>query len=562
VNRWKQTEPELLRLIGAASDGTASQRQIDALETRLRADPVAMRLYIDCCQLELDLQVEHYAAAATSRALVSIDQPIAGAPASKRPFPAWIAREIHWKSHPGRFVGLSLGLMIAFWFALFAIVGPRLQESKTEESPQAAAMRAPMVARLRQAIGCEWEEVKPFSTPSVGLFLQQGRTLRLKHGLAELVFNRGTMVVLEGPCEFTLLGDNAGRLESGKLMAHVPPGAVGFITHTPHATVTDLGTHFCVEVVEADTEVMCFEGAVRLAAGSPEQGDRRTSVLTAGNSAVVAASGEVLVKKDDPARRQSVVPLPRHSWASQAPLAHRYSFNGAPRDSIGGAHGELIDVTGRTDFGGGWLTLGNDGTQVGADVDHVRLPAGTVSSLGDSATFEAWVMHRAHRRWQRIFDFGETSVGKKKRPGEFQDALVLTLDGSDYRGLGRGVVAEYRRGADNEARQLHRSSGAATPLGQPIQVVLTWDGPNHTASLYVNGGKIAEDTQTHLELSSLKDEENFLGRSRWAKDAGFVGGFDELRIYRGALTDEEVAASYRAGPDAAILGPAGQWSNP
>ena len=288
MNRWKQTEPELLRLIGAASDGTASQRQIDALETRLRADPVAMRLYIDCCQLELDLQVEHYAAAATSRALVSIDQPIAGAPASKRPFPAWIAREIHWKSHPGRFVGLSLGLMIAFWFALFAIVGPRLQESKTEESPQAAAMRAPMVARLRQAIGCEWEEVKPFSTPSVGLFLQQGRTLRLKHGLAELVFNRGTMVVLEGPCEFTLLGDNAGRLESGKLMAHVPPGAVGFITHTPHATVTDLGTHFCVEVVEADTEVMCFEGAVRLAAGSPEQGDRRTSVLTAGNSAVVA----------------------------------------------------------------------------------------------------------------------------------------------------------------------------------------------------------------------------------------------------------------------------------
>jgi len=549
-------DPALLRRIAAVCDGNANQKQVDQLEERLLGDPAALRLYLDYRKLELDLELECHAGAATGAAFMRIDEGGRASPTWRDRFDL-VARQLHWQTHPGRFLAVSLAMLAAFWLALLAIVAPHVHSNHPEASFEVAAPTTPAVARLRQAIGCQWEEAGAMPPPSVGLFLGQGRTLRLKHGLAELVFGRGTMVILEGPCEYTLLGDNAGELASGRLAAHVPEEAVGFLTHTPHATVTDLGTQFGVEVAQADTQVVCFEGAVRLSAGPRAQVDRATSVLTAGNMATVAASGKLLVKEDDLARRQSVTPLPRHSWASTAPLAHRYSFNGNVRDSVDHAHGALVNVTGAANFGGGWLHLGNDGAQLGADVDHVRLPAGIVSQLGDSATFEAWVMHREHHRWQRIFDFGEAGGN-----GEFQDALSLTLDGSDYRGLWRGVVAEYRRGADDEARQLHRGSGAATPLGQPIQIVLTWDGPSRTAALYVNGGKIAEDTETHIDLPSLKDEENLLGRSRWPQDAGFVGGFDELRMYRGVLTAAEVAASYRAGPDATIVGPAGQWSNP
>ena len=104
--------------------------------------------------------------------------------------------------------------------------------------------------------------------------LSAGKKLRLTSGLAELRFRSGAIVVLEGPAAFEILGRNRGRLETGKLVAHVPPAARGFQVETPHARVIDLGTEFAMFVQQtsepngqhSSTEVHVLAGQVEVAA--------------------------------------------------------------------------------------------------------------------------------------------------------------------------------------------------------------------------------------------------------------------------------------------------------
>ncbi|MCX8109504.1 MAG: LamG domain-containing protein, partial [Verrucomicrobiae bacterium] len=45
----------------------------------------------------------------------------------------------------------------------------------------------------------------------------------------------------------------------------------------------------------------------------------------------------------------------------------------------------------------------------------------------------------------------------------------------------------------------------------------------------------------------VEDINVYLGRSQWT-DPLFAGEFDEFRIYSGSLTEDQVAATYAAGP--------------
>jgi hypothetical protein len=51
-----------------------------------------------------------------------------------------------------------------------------------------------------------------------------------------------------------------------------------------------------------------------------------------------------------------------------------------------------------------------------------------------------------------------------------------------------------------------------------------------------------------VPLNTIPDVNNWLGRSQWG-DAMFAGRYNEFRIWEGALSDADVAASYAAGPN-------------
>jgi hypothetical protein len=88
----------------------------------------------------------------------------------------------------------------------------------------------------------------------------------LEQGTAQLTFNHGAQVILDGKCDFEILGEKHILLKQGKLWALCPPAAYGFTISTPDGThITDLGTAFGVTVSEDHyTEVHVFKGVVEV----------------------------------------------------------------------------------------------------------------------------------------------------------------------------------------------------------------------------------------------------------------------------------------------------------
>jgi ferric-dicitrate binding protein FerR (iron transport regulator) len=117
------------------------------------------------------------------------------------------------------------------------------------------------VAVLTEAVDVEWA---PGSEPhSVGAALSPG-WLRLKAGLAQIEFNDGARVIVEGPAELEIRSRAEAFCQSGRLSAQVPTAAQGFTVASRRMTVVDLGTAFGFQAQEDTAEVHVFEGKVQL----------------------------------------------------------------------------------------------------------------------------------------------------------------------------------------------------------------------------------------------------------------------------------------------------------
>ncbi len=114
------------------------------------------------------------------------------------------------------------------------------------------------VAWLLNAQDCEWSgPEKP------GRDMRAGKTLGLERGLAELEFDRGARVILQGPAELELLSGSSARLIKGSLTARVPSQARGFTVLSAGGKVVDLGTEFGLSIDDkGGTVVRVFNGEV------------------------------------------------------------------------------------------------------------------------------------------------------------------------------------------------------------------------------------------------------------------------------------------------------------
>ncbi len=93
--------------------------------------------------------------------------------------------------------------------------------------------------------------------------MRSGKTLQLDRGLAEVEFERGARVILQGPAGLELLSGTSARLLHGTLTARVPDQARGFTVLSPHGKVVDLGTEFGLSVDSVGaTTVRVFAGKV------------------------------------------------------------------------------------------------------------------------------------------------------------------------------------------------------------------------------------------------------------------------------------------------------------
>jgi len=267
---------ELPELLAALREETLDGAQAARLETLICDSPAARRAYIEYQHMVADLR---WLCGNQSPALPSNPSPAAPLAPAPSAMSSWMGQlqSLPW---------VDAAPLIIFGMLMLAVglvVGMRLgdrepvavqsshelpeQPATVVDDREAAAsplapQAAPTFATLTRTLDSEWEAG---ALPThAGARLATGK-LRLTKGVAQITFDSGAEVLVEGPAVFELTSARDGTLSFGKLVAHVPPAAIGFTIRTSSAAVVDLGTEFGV-IAEAQgaTEVHVFDGKVEL----------------------------------------------------------------------------------------------------------------------------------------------------------------------------------------------------------------------------------------------------------------------------------------------------------
>lgn len=266
------------------------------------------------------------------------------------------ASEMHAEapSHPaeprgwGKILWFGGALAAAASVALVFWLMPRPAPAELTAS---VAKPAVYVARLSAAKEIQWAGGAALQP---GAMLRKGQRLELAGGFAEVTFDSGARVVLEGPTSFVINSAWDSTLRKGTLKASVPQQAIGFRVSNASVEVTDLGTEFTMSTdASGGTEVLVLKGEVEAAPHG--HGDSDTILLRERESRRFETSGvsEVSDSAEKFARYALPQPLDRFMtdfhfahWSfdqSAAGFAGQYSGEGA-RELAARLDGEPKDV--------------------------------------------------------------------------------------------------------------------------------------------------------------------------------------------------------------------------
>jgi hypothetical protein len=214
-----------------------------------------------------------------------------------------------------------------------------IRPATTPSQPEIATV--PIAARLVDATDARWGDGR---TLLMGAAVPQG-PLRLLSGAAQIAFELGALVTLNGPAEIEVLGSSRLFLRSGRIVPFVPPAATGFTVVCPTGEVIDLGTEFSVNVdASGRTEVYVLDGEVDVAQGHADRGAPLRMSQGFGSRLAVDADLKVtdaplIVDHFDDAGG----PL---RWRDVDPTKPATVLSGALRMPIAYQHGEMGDQRG------------------------------------------------------------------------------------------------------------------------------------------------------------------------------------------------------------------------
>jgi hypothetical protein len=210
-------------------------------------------------------------------------------------------------------------------------------------------------------------------------------------------------------------------------------------------------------------------------------------------------------------------------------LVHRYSFNDLPgsttaADSIGGTAWNGTLPNGGA-FGGGQLALASSSNQ------YLQLRTGILSNY-PAVTIEAWVTF-----WDQLpvncffFGFGNTVSGSG------QSYIFCAPQG------GRIAIT-----ASDWSGEQNAYSSTDFSFHTNFHVTAVFDPPDGCVALYTNGVLVGINTAVTVPMSSVNDLFCYIGKSLYNADPYPDFTLDEFRIYSGALSPAEIAATQALGP--------------
>ncbi|MGD0253339.1 MAG: alpha-L-arabinofuranosidase C-terminal domain-containing protein, partial [Verrucomicrobiota bacterium] len=229
-------------------------------------------------------------------------------------------------------------------------------------------------------------------------------------------------------------------------------------------------------------------------------------------------------------------------------LVHRYSFNdGTANDSVGSANGTLV---GNATISGGQLVLPNT-TSVAPASDYLQLPAGILTNnpmygIGTNdndpaVTVEAWASIKAGQyTWANLFDFGNRDAG-----GQSEYDIHVCVHASDNSTIA-GISDSDNANVDYQYIDL--GSGSSLDGSTNVHITAVFNPPAGYVAIYLNGVLAGANYNVTIPMSGVQAVRNIIGADNWP-DPGMQGTIDEFRIYNGALTTNEIAATQVLGPN-------------
>ena len=254
---------ELNELCGAVVDGVLGDAQRRRLAGLLRESEAARRFYVRAIGQSASLHV--YAAEMHAEAP---DQRERARPVVRLP---WWALG---------FLAAAAAVTFAFWIARLRPANP----DRPPDEPRATQF----VARLTGARDAQWTAGTAPLQP--GAHLHRGQRLELNAGYAEVTFDSGARVVLEGAALLDINSAWDATLRRGTLKTSVPSEAIGFRISNPVVDIVDLGTEFTM-IADGlgSAEVLVLKGEVEAAPRSAAE--QETILLRENESRRFAQSG-------------------------------------------------------------------------------------------------------------------------------------------------------------------------------------------------------------------------------------------------------------------------------
>ncbi len=185
----------------------------------------------------------------------------------------------------------------------------------------------------------------------------------------------------------------------------------------------------------------------------------------------------------------------------------------------------LIDIVGGANlFGGTSYSFVSDrfdspNSAIYFNLGYLQVPEGVYFS-GDF-TFTSWIYLKSIQSWARLFDFGN---------GNPMDNIALSLYEQTCQIFGQ----------TNKGTSVSDILTPSINLNQWYFVSFVLSGT--TGYIYFDGNQIANGTL--FVPNNLNRKYNYFGKSNWAENSNADAIYDEIKIYKGALSKDEINYIY------------------
>lgn len=510
---------ETITLIGQAMDGTITEKEFDRLQQLLRNDPKALAHY--CQQSEIHGRLTWELSGAPADAL--------GQPKKSFLRPVLIPMA----------AALTVGL---FTYAVMRPT-PVAEEGSIASIAETLGTKS-NIARITNSLDAVWEE----GSRPVGSWIQPD-TLNLVSGKAEVTFDSGARVLLEGPASLQTNSAHHAKLLAGRGIVHIPDSASGFYLETPVNTFNNPNCSFALSVDDTTTEVHVLEGSLDT---MPKNSTTESTTLAANQSLRFDSNEALPMQSLMMDVSQLKKELPELTEGKAAEFVH-WSFDSVDNDTFAetGTHpyDRFAAVTKVEEASPGGYGIHSINGKFGrairlyGDGSYLSTQFPGISGTKER-TVACWV--RIPRKIKDKHAYSILSWGTtKKGSGE---KWQIGWNTGNYGGIRGALRTEFGFGSVSGSKvicdaswhhvvSVYRPNDSKNVASQVLHYV---DGKLDSASAFKN-------SKINTDISNKESHLAYIGK-RLEKDdkfATFSGSIDELYVFPAALTPSQISRLYK-----------------